>query len=525
MSDLSRFLGLAFASADVLFELDGDGCVAFAAGDPPHFTAPLTDWTGANLADVVTRASLVPVQEALAGLAPGGRTAPVEVLVHAGPGQVRRASLRIFVLPEQAPTRSCALIWNGQAFAMNLPPVMAVGDAGVLLRHAEARLTDGAPGRLQLSVVDAPGLGAAEPPGGQRARQRIESVLSAAADGPLAQLTVDRYALFSAMDSEALSEAVRDSAAAEGLALSPQAVSATVPRDKNMDCTLRAMRHALEQCLKTDSLKTACASFQTTLSSTLEQAERFRATVRERRFALAYQPIVDLETRANHHFEVLARFPGREGPAGIIQMAEDLGLIEGFDLALLEKALQRLRQPGSGLLKLAVNVSGASLGSDTYVETLLKLTGSAPHERKRLLIEVTETAALADLDGAARRLGALRRAGVQVCLDDFGVGSTSFDYIRRLPLDGVKIDGAFIRGIETNERNRALVAHLVALCQSLNLFTVAEFVETEEAAAMVRELGVDQGQGWLFGRPELEPQIAQGRMRPARREGALASWG
>lgn len=525
MSDLPRFLGLAFASADVLFELDEDGRVAFAAGDPPNAGSPLSDWLGLEIADVVGRASHRVIRDALGALTAGGRTPPLEVLVRAGEGQVRRASLRAFILPEQAPRLSCALIWNGAAFQLDLPPAAPVADAGALLRHAETLMSRPMASGLLLAVVDAPGLAAAGAPEGARARQRIESALGAAADGPLAQLTPDRYALLSAAVSDSLTDVVREAAAAEGVALSPQAVSAAVPRGRDMDCALRAMRHALEQCLKAESLKATGASFQTTLDRTLEQAERFRATVRERRFALAFQPIVDLGTRANHHFEVLARFPGRDGPASTIQMAEDLGLIEGFDLALLEKALQRLRQPGSGLLKLAVNVSGASLNSDTYAETLLKLTSSAPIERRRLLIEVTETAALADLDGAARRLGALRRTGVQVCLDDFGVGSTSYEYIRSLPLDGVKIDGAFVRGIEDNERNRALVGHLVALCRSLDLFTVAEFVETEAAAAVLQDLGVDQGQGWLFGRAELEPRLAPARARPARREGALASWG
>src|SRR5690606_31133772 len=112
---------------------------------------------------------------------------------------------------------------------------------------------------------------------------------------------------------------------------------------------------------------------------------------------------VALDTRAVHHFEALARF-GDNGPAALIHMAEQLGLIEALDLAVAEKALARMRSPGSGLLKVAVNLSAASLADDRYVEGLLRMTAVSPDIRHRLTVEVTETAALADIEAADRRL-------------------------------------------------------------------------------------------------------------------------
>ena len=141
------------------------------------------------------------------------------------------------------------------------------------------------------------------------------------------------------------------------------------------------------------------------------------------------------------------------------------------------------------------------------------------------MVEVTETAALADLAAADRRLGALRNAGIKVCIDDFGAGSASFDYLRGLSVDAVKIDGALVRDIDIDARTRTLVAHLVELCGSLDLETIAEMIETDQVADALHDLGVTHGQGWLFGRAEAEPRTTLNT--PAirgRRQGVVEGW-
>ena len=269
----------------------------------------------------------------------------------------------------------------------------------------------------------------------------------------------------------------------------------------------------------------ALDQYNASLRDMLDREQSIRSIVRDREFALYYQPIVDLKTRAVHHFEALARFGKGSGPAAAIRMAEELALIDGFDLAVAEKAVRRLREPGGGLLKIAVNVSGASLANDAYVAALLKMTASAPDDRRRLMVEVTETAALADLAAADRRLGALRNAGIKVCIDDFGAGSASFDYLRGLSVDAVKIDGALVRDIDIDARTRTLVAHLVELCGSLDLETIAEMIETDQVADALRDLGVTHGQGWLFGRAEAEPRtILNTPAIRGRRQGVVEGW-
>jgi EAL domain-containing protein (putative c-di-GMP-specific phosphodiesterase class I) len=184
-----------------------------------------------------------------------------------------------------------------------------------------------------------------------------------------------------------------------------------------------------------------------------------------------------------------------------------------------------MRAPGAGLLKMAINVSGSSLGDDTYVEQLLHMTAGSPAERKRLIVEVTETSALADIEAANRRLASLRETGIKVCIDDFGSGAASYDYLRKLTVDAVKIDGSLVRDLETDELGRDLLRNIVELCRSMKLETIAEMIETEGVVTELKALGVEYGQGWLFGRAEAEPRTQLASAAPVRRRGAVEAWG
>jgi EAL domain-containing protein (putative c-di-GMP-specific phosphodiesterase class I) len=526
MNTKSRLLGMAFAAADTLLELDAEGRVDMALGAGPCPQGSVAEsWHGMLLTDLVGKTGQKPLADTLAAMRPNVRPAPIDTLIACGPDRVRRARLRFFQLPDLAPAVSCAISYEGAPFSLEVPEAPQLLSADSLLSRVRGSLLKPeAP--LSVAFVDVPGL-EAEGEAHQRAAERVAAVLQASSiDGSsAARLAPERYALVRSADNQTdLATEVRDAVAAEGLDLAVRATEAALSGVAPAESTVRALRFALEACIKDGGIDGAGAAFSESLKRTLKQADRFRAMVQARDFTLEYQPIVDLGTGVTHHFEALARF-GSHGPADSIRLAEELGLIEGFDLAVVEKALQQLRRPGFGLTRIAVNVSGASLGSNGYVDGLLRLTAAAPEIRNRLLIEVTETAAVADIEAAGRRLGALRRAGVRVCLDDFGVGSASLDYLHRLPADTVKIDGRFVRNIVDDQRSRDLVSHLVELCTDLKMTTIAEMVETEEQAAAVRALGVGFGQGWLFGRPAAEPVTAAPQAAPARRVGAVAGWG
>lgn len=520
-----RLLGLAFASADTLVEVDPKGVVSFAigAGAVSGEDAGAT-WTGRPILDLLHDGAST--LAALRDMKSGVRIPSTSILVKAGPDRVRRASFRAFVLPQMAPSVSCAISYEGPAFALAdlavrplLEPEDFLADAG--------RVLDGNPD-LALSFVDVRGLENISDDVADRLNRRIEATLQSAAvaGSSAAQVTGVRFALLRpANDRRDIAAEIVEAGRAEGLSLGAQAFSAPVPPGSDSLCVLRAMRFAIEGCLKGDGLINPQIAFADSLKRTFRDAETFRSLVKAREFQVHYQPIVHLGTRAVHHFEALTRFNANSGPADAIRMAEELDLIESFDLAVAEKVLKRMRQSGAGLLKMAINVSGASLGDDAYVEQLLRMTAGAPEERRRLMVEVTETSALADIEAADRRLAALREAGIKVCIDDFGAGSAAFDYLRKLSVDAVKIDGAIVRDIQTDERSKAMLHSIVELCRAMKLETIAEMIETEGVANDLKVAGVEFGQGWLFGRAEAEPKTQLGSGPSVRRKGAVEAWG
>ncbi|WP_292053769.1 MULTISPECIES: EAL domain-containing protein [unclassified Brevundimonas] len=531
MSLAPRLLGLAFSAADSLIELDAKGVVRFALGAGPSASMPIASWVGRELTDLLTPETAAEVRANLGALKPGHRSTPLAIHIPCGQGVVRQASLFAFKLPELAPAVSCSLTYTDRLAAPQqaAAPASEITDAQELLADLRQTLSQKSGTeleRMSLSFVDVSGINAIPSDKQASLYAGIFSVLkSNSIDGSSAgRISDSRYALVrdndNGRDIEAEIRAVGEEAGIPLCASSQQNSLGT-----DAAAALRAMRFAIEACLRDEGLEHPAANFANTLDRTLKDAERFRSIVRDRNFSLHYQPIVDLKTRSIHHYEALTRFPNSAGPAPAIRMAEELALIEGFDRSVAEMAIHRLRTLGQGQLRVAINVSGASLSSDDYVTALLAMTASAPEVRSRLMVEVTETAALAEIASANRRLNALREVGIKICIDDFGVGSASFDYLRGLNADIVKIDGSLIRDIGLETRNRTLISHLVDLGNSLGLETVGEMVETEEQARILASLGVNYAQGWLFGRAEAEPRTSLGAPVVARRKGVTESWG
>ncbi|MBN8552495.1 MAG: EAL domain-containing protein [Caulobacterales bacterium] len=521
MSKASRFISFAFAASDLLVELDGQRRIAFAAGatatsgdDPRH-------QIGRTLDSLLGRRAAWSVRRALNDIRPGQRLGPIDVLVPSGTDQVRPASVRGFQAPGMAPSVSLGIRWEGAAFAAPADtPELLTADA--FLASTRAVMSD-----LQepasVAFVELTGLAGV---GSETARQSVEAVLrDAAVDGQTAaRLTDERFAVLRAGDDErSLIDLVMAACTAENLPVTPQVSEEALDPSVASPPMMRALRFALSNCIE-QGLESTGNSFSDQLARTLKEAEQFGNMVRNRAFDLHYQPIVDLKTRAVHHHEVLSRFKAND-TAWVIRMAEELDMIRAFDLAVMEKSLRTLQKPGAGLIKLAINVSGASLTDDAYVDTLLKRTALNVDDRKRLLIEVTETAALEDMDAVGARLQRLRQAGIKLCIDDFGSGAASYEYLRRLPVDVVKLDGQLTRSVE-DERTRTMLAHLVELCRTLSVKIVAEQVETQATADTLVMLGVDLGQGWLWARPSPDPiKVIPELGGAARRAGTVASWG
>ena len=187
-------------------------------------------------------------------------------------------------------------------------------------------------------------------------------------------------------------------------------------------------------------------------------------------------------------------------PAEFIPLAEDSGLIGPMTVSLLRQACRAAAAWPSDVT-LACNLSPLQLrdpGLPAMVAGVLAETGFAA---ARLELEVTESALVGDLALARRLLEEIRALGVKLALDDFGTGYSSLRHLQLLPFDKLKIDQSFVGAMASDRESAKIVSAVVGLGHSLGLLTVAEGVETEEVAALLRELGCDVGQGWLFGRP------------------------
>jgi EAL domain-containing protein (putative c-di-GMP-specific phosphodiesterase class I) len=313
-------------------------------------------------------------------------------------------------------------------------------------------------------------------------------------------------------------------ATAAGAAIEVSAASLPMTPESAPLHTMRALRFALDNFLKSDA-GSARAAFHTVLESTVADAEAFSSAVKDRRFNLVYQPIVDLNSGELQHFEALVRLDGDKSPAKAIRMAEELEIIEGLDLAVTEQVVRKLKAEGNGGLKLAANISARSLMAPGFLSSLLKMVTSDPDLMGRLLFEITETVVLQDLDQANSAIQRLRQHGFWVGLDDFGAGAASMSYLKALTVDAVKIDGQYVRNLDQSGRNKTLVKHLTEMCRELGVDTIAEQIETPAVAAALIGLGVRCGQGWHFGRPAAEPtyEPPAAPVR-ARRAGSAESW-
>ncbi|HEX3883613.1 MAG TPA: EAL domain-containing protein [Stellaceae bacterium] len=249
--------------------------------------------------------------------------------------------------------------------------------------------------------------------------------------------------------------------------------------------------------------------------------ETVRSALREGRLVFAYQPVVSAETKAVDYYECLLHLRGEDGriggAGGFIPAIEQLGLIRLVDRYVLDRSIDEIAaHPG---VSLGFNVSALTAADRPWLRALAARLRNDPGLASRIVVEITETAALYDIEESARFVSALRRAGCRVALDDFGAGHTSLRHLHSLAVDTVKIDGAFIRNLAESPENRVFLRHLIKLAAGFGFKTVAECVETAADASILREEGVDFLQGHYCGRPSFEPDWRLPPLRPLGGEG------
>jgi EAL domain-containing protein (putative c-di-GMP-specific phosphodiesterase class I) len=247
------------------------------------------------------------------------------------------------------------------------------------------------------------------------------------------------------------------------------------------------------------------------MSGEVAAARRIRDALELDRLVLHAQPIQSLTTGRVERFELLLRMrsPEREGltpPGDFLPQAERIGLVGEIDRWVIARSTELL---GSGTFEtLEVNLSGTSLADPalpSYIEQHLDESGANPSS---LILEITETAAIANMAEATEFATRLKRLGCRFALDDFGVAFGSLYYLKHLPVDYIKVDGEFIRSLKQNPADQVIVKAVVELAKGLGIGTIAEFVADEATARILQHYGVDYAQGAHVGMAQPLPELA-----------------
>lgn len=236
-------------------------------------------------------------------------------------------------------------------------------------------------------------------------------------------------------------------------------------------------------------------------------AARIRDALTGNRLSLHTQPIRSLASGGIERYELLLRMTSEEGEllpaARFIEAAERAGIVQELDRWVVARALELLavRERQGEPLSLHVNLSGASLTDVSVLEFIERQLDENGADPSRCTFEITETANVYDYEAAGGFADRLTDIGCQVAIDDYGAGFGPFHYLKRIPFDLIKIDGAFVRDMPRSDADQLTVKAIVQIARGLGKATIAEFVQDDKTAQMLREYGVDMAQGFHLGRP------------------------
>ncbi len=249
------------------------------------------------------------------------------------------------------------------------------------------------------------------------------------------------------------------------------------------------------------------APVEATAARPLTTSAKIRNALTQNRLSLATQPIQSLTDGVVERFELLLRMRGESGellPArSFIGVAERAGMIQELDRWVVGQALDLLgeRERAGHPVSLHVNLSGASLTDISVLEYIERRLDEGGADPTRCTFEITQTARIQDLETAASFADRLTELGCEVAIDDYGTGFGPFEYLKHFPFDVIKIDGTFVRDLPESDADQLTVQAIVGIAQGLGKQTIAEFVEDEATAQMLRAYGVDMAQGYHLGAP------------------------
>jgi EAL domain-containing protein (putative c-di-GMP-specific phosphodiesterase class I) len=540
-----RFVGFAFAAADLLLQVSGEGVITFAVGAAQTLLGcGVDEIVGRRFDELLQPADRAIAASLLGSLARGERFQPVTLgLARDGQPPVVFGGCRLGNRP------------NAFFLSLAISPATAPLDAHKTIlpradfaERAAQHMIAGGRSDAKLTLVAIDELGALEERLGEEVGGGLVSTIerylyaSAASVEAAGQLGTGRYGVIhkSEIDADRLQSGVQSLTRAvdpegKGVTLRTSTLALDESGMEGSDAA-RALVYCINQFADSDKGELSIPSLRDGLdkvmAETVARVGNLRVTVADRDFTLVYQPIVHLGSRQVHHVEALARFRDGGSPGDTVAFAEAVRLIADFDLGVCQKVAAVVRQQIGEAVPVAVNISGRSLESAFFTNALMALL--RPDLAPGLLIEITESAVVTHMGEVNARIQALRKAGFRVCLDDFGAGANTFHYLRSFEVDFVKIDGSLVKAALQNPRDGKLLGAVAGFCRETGIATIGEMIEDEPAAIGLLNFGIDYAQGYHFGKPVADlnhiklpsapPEKAEVRHN-VKRKGPVATYG
>ncbi len=525
-----QFLAFAFASSDLLMEIGLDGQIKFALGAAKGLTGDKdSGLMGRDWLNLFSKKDRPMITSILARTAPGNRCGPI--LVELNPERVNaeiKAVLCGLRMPGNQESLYVTLSHGNVSSARLAHQERGLQEQKLLDKETFAKSAQEAIA-LAKSVgedVDVTFIDLAQQAELQKKLTKEQwdgfveklnlTLRSRSVDGQTAaDLGDGRYGVLhdKSVSAEDLQNQIREISQSSdptghGLKVETKTVEGNLSDLSEREASM-ALLYTINEFQKQGqnfSIGSLNQGFDSYVFANMTRVQNFKQIIAGQRFDLAFQPVVDLNTFKESHYEILVRFEAGKSPYELITFGESIGLAPDFDLALIGRCINFvvLNEKGKDS-KFAANISGLSIQNEQFFKTLCEKLQPHKDLGQRLKFEITESTEIKDLDQVNGHVKTLQKMGYQVCLDDFGAGSASFQYLHKLHVDFVKIDGAYSRSILNSERDAAMIKNLTQMCHDIGVKVVAEMVENKVQSKMLQDMGVQFGQGYLFGKPEEKP--------------------
>lgn len=524
------FLAFAFASADLFMEVSPEGKVSYALGAAKSLTG--VDHTilgGRDWLDLFSGSDRATLSALRKRARDGERRGPLQVRMDESVGGGRGA----IVTGIKMPGSSSFFVTVG------FPNELMMKMASIVREHEELQLLDkdtflhaateafdlarSMGEDVDMTLLDIPETERVKEKLGDEVWGKFVSTLTeilgaSSVDGhAYAQISEGRYSVIhdKNIDSDTLRNQIKTLSKdadpeGEGFEVTSRTVSSDLESLSERETT-KALIYTINEFERKGTslnIETLNSGFKAYVSANAQKIHQFKKMIEQLNFNLDFQPIVNMELMTLSHFEILSRFKEEGSTQEWIIFGEDIGMAANFDIAVCERVINYLMYKASGnRMKFAMNLSGQSIQNEQFFKTLVAKLDIHPELSRRMIFEITESTTIQELEMVNHFVQILQGKGYQVCLDDFGAGSASFQYLHQLHVDYVKIDGQYTRRILTSSRDQILVKNLSQMCKDLHIGVIAEQVEQKAQLDKLLELGVEAGQGYYFGYPQAKPHF------------------